>query len=286
MNPALKRFALNQYQAILLAGAAAFSAVTWSPLPLLVWVGGQFVTAPFLLERLKRRIEIERKHANRRVEVVSQDEMFRELPAESARRFVQFRELCARIQQNYRGLSPASQEVLTDQSAKFDTILVSCLRRLWLLKKYEDLIAGFDAEKVRAELEALEARLQTEGTNARVHEAWTQNLEIKRRLLETSAKNEINRAALHAELDSLESLLQLLLQKSVAATDAQAFAAELDDALSQAETDAASIEEMEQLVGSLPETAATQLSDTLRNVSVPTQPQRPPRVPVGQPPRR
>src|SRR5688572_2336200 len=98
----------------------------------MIWLGGQFVAAPFVLERLKRRVDIERKHASRQVQVLSQDDMFRHLPVDSARRFVSLRGLCERIQQNYRGLSPASQEVLTDQSAKFDAILVSCLRRLWL----------------------------------------------------------------------------------------------------------------------------------------------------------
>lgn len=286
MNPVLRRFVANQYQAILLGGAAAFSALTWSPLPLLLWMGGQFVAAPFFLERLKRRIEIERKHAERKVETLTQEDMFRELLPDQARRFVQFRALCERIASNYRGLSPASQEVLADQSAKFDSILVSCLRRLWLLRKYDEIVTTFDDEKVKAEIAELESRLDAAGTDTRVRGAWEQNLEIKRRLLETAGANASNRSALEAELDSLESLLQLLLQKSVAATDAQAFAAELDDALRQAEADAASIEEMEQLVGAMPEARSERLSETLRSVAVPAA--RPPqRIPVqGPPPRR
>ncbi len=62
-------------------------------------------------------------------------------------------------------------------------------------------------------------------------------------------KNAQNSAALAAELDSLESLLQLLLQKSVAATDATAFSAEIDDVLAQVEADDASVEEMERMLG-------------------------------------
>ena len=50
-------------------------------------------------------------------------------------------------------------------------------------------------------------------------------------------KRTVSVATLVAELDSIEALLQLLLQKSLAAGDAAAFAAELDDALSQAEAD-------------------------------------------------
>ncbi len=66
-------------------------------------------------------------------------------------------------------------------------------------------------------------------------------------------KNAQNSAALAAELDSLEALLHLLLQKSVAATDALAFSAEIDDVLAQVEADHASVEEMERMLGSLPQ---------------------------------
>ncbi len=52
---------------------------------------------------------------------------------------------------------------------------------------------------------------------------------------------------------SLETLLQLLLQKSLAATDAGAFALEIDDVVSQAEADAASVVELERMLGGIPE---------------------------------
>jgi hypothetical protein len=86
-----------------------------------------------------------------------------------------------------------------------------------------------------------------------VAEAWKQNLEIKEKLLAAVDRNVANREALLAELDSLESLFQLLLQKSLAATDARAFSEEMDSLLSQADQDAASVQEMEQLLGSMPE---------------------------------
>ena len=105
-----------------------------------------------------------------------------------------------------------------------------------------------------------------------MREAWQQNLGIKRKLLETAERNETNRTALMAELDSLESLLQLLLQKSLAATDASDFAANVDDIVSQAEADAASVAEMEALVSSLPELSTPPLSERLRHQAIPPPP--------------
>jgi hypothetical protein len=234
-----------------------------SPLPVILLLGAEMMVMPFLFERLKRRIEIEKKYAGRQFETISVDDQLKELPPASRERFERLRRLCDRIQQNYRGLSPESQGVLAEQSAKFEAILASCLRRLWLLKKYEELTAGFPESQIEAEIRKLRDEVETSNANARVREARQQNLQIKEKLLETVRRNAVSRTALQAELDSLESLLQLLYQKSVATTDAEAFSLEIDDVLAQAEIDAASVQEMEQLLGAMPDRAAS-VSDAIR----------------------
>jgi hypothetical protein len=251
--PVLKRAVANQYQAILLGGAAAFSALTLSPLPLLLLAGAELMVMPFLVDRLKRRLEIEKKFAARKVEAMSIEERFSELSPQSKERYRRLEQLCQKIEANYRGLSPESQSVLADQRNKFDAILASCARRLWLLKKYDEMTTSFDLGRTRAEVEKLRQGLQQSGLDARVREAWQQNLQIKEQLVATVEKNVTARTALLAELDSLDSLLHLLLHKSVAATDAVAFSAEIDDVLAQAEADAQSVAEMEQLMGAMPE---------------------------------
>ncbi|MEZ5313134.1 MAG: hypothetical protein R2862_05480 [Thermoanaerobaculia bacterium] len=252
-NPALRRAIANQYQAIFALGAIGFSAVTLSPLPLLVWGGLQLMTLPFLIERLKRRMEIERKYAARQAQSMSLDEQLAALPGAARSRLGRVQGLCDRIQSNYRGLSPASQGVMAEQSEKFDAILASFLRRLWLIQKYGEMSAASDDARVRSEIERLTRELADEKLPQRVREALQKNLEIQHELEEAMRKNDQNSQALGAELDSLEALLQLLLQKSVAATDAAAFSAEIDDALTQVEADHASVEEMERMLGALSE---------------------------------
>jgi hypothetical protein len=286
-QPALKRALLNQYQAILVGGAVAVSAILANPLPLLFLVGSELVTMPFVVDKLRRRIELEKKLVHRNVKTISQEEQFSELTAEARARFVRVRGLCTQIQQNYRSLSPASQAMLAEQTEKFDAILISCLRRLWLLKKHGDLAGNFDAESVQRDVTALEERLRDGKISGRNREACVQNLEIKRRLLETVDRNAAAQTTLATELDSVEALLQLLLQKSLAASDADVLAADLDDALSQAEADAASVREMEEAVGALPTASRGEpLSDRLKTVTaaqVAPHPL-PPRVPVGEGP--
>jgi hypothetical protein len=249
----LKRAFVNQYQLILAAAATALSVATVSPLPLLLLAGGELLSMPFLLERIQKRLEIEKKLAARHVETLSQEQRYDQLADNSKQRFHQFQRLCRQIQDNYKALSPASQNVLGEQVEKFEALKATALRRLWLVQKYEQMIRAFDTQRVEKEIATLRQQLGAKDVKPRIQEAWEQNLQIKEKLLETADRNVQNRTALLAELDSLESLLQLLLQKSIAATDAQAFSAELDDILSQAEADAASVQEMENLLGAIPE---------------------------------
>jgi hypothetical protein len=255
-HPLLKRAVANQYQAILAAAATALSLATISPLPFLLLLGGEFVVMPFLFERLKRRLEIEKKFAARQVEELSQVQRYDQLSPDAKGRYDALKRLARQIQGNYRGLSAASQGILAEYSQKFEAILATCLRRLWLAQKYEQMIRAFDAVRVKGEIEKLKGALAVKDIAPRVRDAWEQNLAIKEKLLAAAERNVASRTALLAELDSLESLFQLLLQKSLAATDARALSAEMDDILSQADLDAASVQEMEQLLGAMPELAA------------------------------
>jgi hypothetical protein len=251
-NPVLRKAIVNQYQAILLAGAAAFAVLTASGLPLLLFAGVELMALPFVFERLKRRIEIERKYAAREAQTLSQEQQFEQLPTAMRGRFAEMRQLCERIQKNYRGLSPESQGVLAEQSSKFDAILASYLKRLWLLDRYDEMVKVSDDDALGEEIAALNREIGHDDLAPRVRDALEKNREIKAELLRTLERNASSRDALRAEIDSLESLLQLLLQKSVAATDAAAFSVEIDDVLSQVQADAASVEEMERMLGATP----------------------------------
>jgi hypothetical protein len=268
-----KRAAFNQYQIILAMAATALSVATLSPFPLLILLGGEMLTMPFLLERIQKRLEIEKKYAARHMETLSQEQRYEQLGLEAKARFGQMKRLCEQIQEHYKGLSAESQGILADQATKFDGILATSLRRLWLVQKYDQMVRAFDPLKVKQDCDKLRHQLAGKELQPRVREALEQNLEIKEKLIETVDRNNQNRMALLAELDSVESLLQLLLQKSIAATDAQAFSADLDDILSQAEADAASVEEMEALMGSMPELTNTQtLSERVRGAAASTLP--------------
>jgi hypothetical protein len=284
--PALKAAIANQYQAILAAGAVGFSMLMLSPLPLLLFAGVELMVMPMMVDRIRRRLEIEKKFADRDAVEMSQKEQWDALPAVHRARFERLRQLVGKVQANYKGLSVASQGIVAEQEAKFDVILAACLKRLWLLQKYDEMQSAFDEKQVEHEIDQLKAALAVpvgqSDLEPRVREAIEKNLEIKEQLIGATKQNAANRRALDAEIDSLESLLQLLFQKSVAATDAAAFTLEIDDVLSQVQADAASVEEMERMLGSLPDLdSRPRLSPQIKQ-GIPPPPPPPQRVREGR----
>jgi hypothetical protein len=285
--PALKAAVANQYQAILAAGAVGFSVLMLSPLPLLLFAGVELMVMPMMVDRIRRRLEIEKKYADRSAVEMSQKEQWDALPAAHRARFERLRQLVAKVQANYKGLSVASQGIVAEQEAKFDIILAACLKRLWLLQKYDEMQSAFDEKQVEQEIAQLKAALAAPVAESdlqpRVREAIEKNLEIKEQLIGATKQNAANCRALDAEIDSLESLLQLLFQKSVAATDAAAFTLEIDDVLNQVQADATSVEEMERLLGSLPDLdSRPRLSPQIKQGIPPPPPPPPQRVREGR----
>ncbi|HXU34637.1 MAG TPA: hypothetical protein VN851_29010 [Thermoanaerobaculia bacterium] len=285
--PALKAAVANQYQAILAAGAVGFSVLMLSPLPLLLFAGVELMVMPMMVDRIRRRLEIEKKYADRSAVEMSQKEQWDALPAAHRARFERLRQLVGKVQANYKGLSVASQGIVAEQEAKFDVILAACLKRLWLLQKYDEMQSAFDEKQVEQEIAGLRAALAAPVAESdlepRVREAIEKNLEIKEQLIGATKQNTANRRALDAEIDSLESLLQLLFQKSVAATDAAAFTLEIDDVLQQVQADAASVEEMERLLGSLPDLdSRPRLSQQIKQGIPPPPPPPPQRAREGR----
>src|SRR5205814_2145860 len=137
--------------------------------------------------------EIEKKHAARQAESMTQEQRFEQLSPESRVRFGKIKKSCEQIQDNYKSLSPASQEVLAEQVEKFAAIKATALRRLWLVQKYEQMIRAFDTHRLSQDIEGLRGQLTATGIKPRIREAWEQNLEIKEKLLETSERNVLNR---------------------------------------------------------------------------------------------
>ena len=230
----LKELVFNQYQAIILGGAAALSLIALSPVPLLVWLGGELVLLPLLDSGRMRRLVRRRRNARARREAeANRARILDALEPSYAKRYAAMEHLCRLIEGNYQGLHGMSQVFLAEQRGKLDVILDGCLHRMLALQRYERMLSRKTPASVEGEMRALQ-----------------KNLELKRRLLESYEEARGSMKAFASELDSLSSLLEVLHQNSISMRDPQAISQELDAIVRQSEDSERVVREMEALLRS------------------------------------
>ena len=247
----LRELILNQYQAIVVGGTALVSLIALNPLPILFLLGSELVLLPVLdsgpLRRLvaRRKLEIARKEAEaQRAKLVG------DLAPASAKRYAAMEHLTGLIETNYQSLTGISQAYLSEQRGKLDTILQGYLHRLMAVQRYERLPTGRTPDEVSEEIEQLERELEEPDLPERAAAALKKNLELKQRLLASLSEVGGTVKALLTELDSIESLLEMLHQNSISLRDPQAISADLDTIVRQSEDSERIVREMESLLRS------------------------------------
>jgi phage shock protein A len=121
--------------------------------------------------------------------------------------------------------------------------------------------ANRNTREIQNDIETLELELEQQDLPDRARAALQKNLELKRKLLASLSAVDDSVKTLHTELDSMESLLEVLHQNSIALRDPQAISEELDSIVRQAEDSERVVREMESLLRSgtegLPEDLVT-----------------------------
>lgn len=245
----LKELVFNQYQAIVLGGVLAVSLISFSPLPLLVWLGGELALLPMLDSAPLRRWVHRRRRA--RAREAAEDDRSRTLDALSpanAKRYDAMAHLCRLIETNYQGLHGISQAYLAEQRGKLDLILDGCLHRMLALQRYERMLLRKTTESIEHEIEALQRELKQPQLPERARIALEKNVELKARLLASHAEARGTMKALATELDSMASLLEVLHQNSISMRDPDAISQELDTMVRQSEDSERAVREMEALL--------------------------------------
>lgn len=247
----LKELIFNQYQGILLAGAAAVSLISLNPLPMLAWLGGELVMLPLLDSGPFRRLVRRRRLAASRGEAAARRaRIIASFSPVYAKRYRDMENLCRLIESNYQGLTGTSQAYLSEQRNKLDMILDGCLSRMLALQRYDRMLASRDRSRIEEEIRKLEAEARQPGLPERARVALQKNVELKRKLIAADAEARGTVKALSTELDSMASLLEVLHQNSISMRDPQTISHELDSIVRQSEDSGKLVREMEALLGS------------------------------------
>ena len=245
----LRELIVNQYQAIIAAGAVAASVLTVNPMPLLVWLGSELVLLPILDSGpLRRMVARRRREAARAQAAERRNSVIAAFDAPFAKRYASLEHMCELIEANYQGLSGISQAYLSEQRGKLDNILEGCLMRMMALQRYEKMPMRSDPREIERDIARLEREQDDAGLNERARAALQKNIELKRRLLASYENVADTMKALSTELDSMAALLEVLHQSSIALRDPQAISEELDTIVRQSEDSDRVVREMEALL--------------------------------------
>ena len=245
----LRELILNQYQAIVLGGTALVSLIALNPLPLLIWLGSELVLLPILDSGPLRRLVNRRKREQARAQAeAARSRIVGELSAPHARRYVALVELCGQVEANYQSLTGISQAYLAEQRGKLDMILSGALARLHAMQRSQRTPARRSHDEIAREIAELEAELKQPGVPERAAAALQKNLELKRRLQASLAQVGDTVRTLETEIDSIESLVEVLHQNSMSLRDPQAISEELDSIVRQSEDSEKIVREMEALL--------------------------------------
>src|SRR5688572_12154496 len=95
-----KDLLFNQYQAILLAGVAGVSLIAMSPLPLLIWLGGELAVLPLLdsVPAMRRLVHRRRRAGLHAVASEQREALVESLNPAAARRYAGMENLCKLIE--------------------------------------------------------------------------------------------------------------------------------------------------------------------------------------------
>ncbi|RPI56647.1 MAG: hypothetical protein EHM55_04630 [Acidobacteria bacterium] len=245
----LRELIVNQYQAIVLGGTALVSLIALNPLPLLFLLGSELVLLPILDSGpLRRRVARRRLEIARAETAARRSRLISDLAPPSAKRYEAMENLCRLIEANYQSLTGISQAYLYEQRGKLDTILQGYLNRLMAVQRYERLPARRTAAEVEEEIEVLEQELTAPDLPERAAAALKKNVELKRRLLASLSEVDGTVKALVTELDSIESLLEVLHQNSISLRDPHAISEDLDAIVRHSEDSERIVREMESLL--------------------------------------
>jgi signal transduction histidine kinase len=116
------------------------------------------------------------------------------------------------------------------------------------LQRYASMPVDRRPQEIEREIAALERELSDTSLPERAATAVRKNLELKRRLLASFSEVEGTIKTLLTELDSMESLLEVLHQNSISLRDPQAISEELDTIVRQSEDTERIVREMETLL--------------------------------------
>ncbi|MGO9829469.1 MAG: hypothetical protein ACLPJH_04970 [Myxococcaceae bacterium] len=249
----LKAAVLAPANLIGLTGAVGATLVTGQTLP--VAVAGAleafYLVVVGINPRFRRAARSTAGPAGGEAEVES---LLLELAPSQREHYHRLRDLKEKIEANYRRL-PGGRVLAASSESRVDALLTSFLRLLSTLNGYRRYLSVADRQALEAELKELQADVAAEGS-ARLREVKQKRVEILSKRLQRFTQAEESRAVVSHQLASIEDLLRLTHEQSIAIRDPEHITRQLDVLSVEVQATEDTVREMEKFMDFADETAA------------------------------
>jgi myosin heavy subunit len=241
----VKEAAKWQYNAIAMAGAAAFALVSGSALPLLLGAGLELMYLSIVPNnsRFQRLVRSWKWEDEKRSYEVKLSAMFRELPPEMRTRYAHVSEVCEGIRTNYGRLSATSQMFVRQMEEKLQGLQQGYVRLLWAAHQQREYLQLTNPPEIDRELKQLQKALPSDAP--KVQEINRKRIEILTKRLEKFEKIRENRQVIDAQCAATEDVLQLIRDQSVTMRDPQQISDQLENLVQDVEQTEQTVKEVE-----------------------------------------
>jgi hypothetical protein len=234
-----------QYNVIALAGAAAFSFVSGSPLPAILAAGAELMylaSVPNMpaFQRLVRswRFADEKKEHDDKLRAMQYA-----LPPEIRDRVRSLEMIGDAIRRNYGRLSSSSQMFIGQIETQLQGLMTAFIRLSNADVQHVHYLQTTDVNAIRNEIKYLKDRLAKDAP--KVQEINKRRIEILDKRLEKYQKIRENRQVIDAQCRAIEDVLQLIHDQSITMTDPQQVSDRLESLVKDVEQTEESVREVE-----------------------------------------
>ncbi len=237
----------HEYNWIALAGAALFSLVSFSGLPLVLAAGLELIYLSVIpnSSRFKRFVRSCKYAEEKRQREQKLSDILQSLGPAQRTRYAALQSLCDNIRANYRQLSSTSQMFIGQMEDRLSGLLQAYVRLLSASQLHRDLLKNVDPSQISRELKQLEADLDSQP--AKVQDINRKRIEILNKRLEKYGKLQENAKVIDAQCSAIEDVLQLIRDQSVTLRDPQQVSEQLGGLVHEVEQTEQTVQEVESI---------------------------------------
>lgn len=245
-----------------LLAALTGAAVAVNPLPALVAAGveGLYLGSMVLSPGFRRTVRAQAGAQGPNQEVVA---LLEELAPSQREHYFALKELREKILSNYRKL-PGGTVLVASSEGRLDSLLTNFLRLLSTLNSYRKYLNEADRAAIEREVAELQSELEGE-QNAQLREVKQKRVEILHKRLQRFAQAQESREVVSHQLASIEDLLRLTHEQSIAIRDAESVTHQLEALSAEIAATDETVREMEKFMSLSDELAALHSQDRVRS---------------------